>query len=779
VVNRLLVNLYREARRRKVFRTAAYYLVGAWALLQVCDVVFPIIGIPDEALQLVLAATIAGFPVALIFGWKYDITPQGVRRTPSIDEVVDAPDLSLKRTDYVLLVTMAVIAILVALQVPLPTIETRQISMAPDDSIAVMPFEVCQDQDVDSLMAAGLAAEVINRLAERGKFKVLARESSFAFAGFGVSLAEIARPLGVQHVVAGTLCRDGDTLNLAVELVDADGFLVWSGEHEQVVDQSGRITRTLASAVASNVAVQLGDVMPETRDAVADKAAYEQLIIGREYRARGDDASARAAFERSLRKQPNFAEAKYELALLELGPPQSRNFGTYIAKARPVAEEALNLANRQLEYGAGGARTYFVVGEIMAVLAYMDEQLTWRAASRLETAELEARQEDVASRLKLAEQHFRTSIGLNPAETETYHWLARVIERQGRANEGLEILEAAHVRDPFNVVLNSLIAKRWVARGRFRQAIELLDRFDSLPAVPPQIWWWKLELMELNIYWDEKCETLIEMLVNDPGAFDSWGNRWQAWWFVKSLADMGLREQAEAWKVRLEGLPMPEALYKSGLYSYLETTGQIEVLQTEQEIDIGELSDEELLDAIHEGGIASASYLATTGEMERAIGLLESLQYAPAIWAERKAQAPIHLARLYQAVGREEDAARVLDEIAAQLEAEVDYGIRHPTTLDFLGNIYMMQNRVPEAIDMFLMSVDYHNMVECDWLDDPEPHPMKEDPRVAAACERIQQDFDRQSERVREMLEQYDVDTLLAPLMLLKENARQPAANAK
>ena len=90
-----------------MFRTAAYYLVGAWVLLQVCDVVFPIIGTPDEALQLVLAATVAGFPVALIVGWKYDITPRGIKRTPSIEDAVDGPDLSLKRTDYVLLVTMA------------------------------------------------------------------------------------------------------------------------------------------------------------------------------------------------------------------------------------------------------------------------------------------------------------------------------------------------------------------------------------------------------------------------------------------------------------------------------------------------------------------------------------------------------------------------------------------------------------------------------------------------------------------------------------------------
>jgi TolB-like protein len=733
--------LIREARRRKVFRTAAYYLVGAWVLLQVGDVVFPILGLPDEALQLVLAASIAGFPAALIVGWKYDITPRGIRRTPSAQESVDATDLSLKRTDYVLLAAIAAIAIVVAFQVPLPTFEPRRVSDAPEDSVAVMPFEICEDQGIDSLMAAGVAAEVINRLAERGKFKVLARESAFAFAGFGMNLSEIARPLGVKHILTGVLCRDGDMLNLEVELVDADGFIVWSGNHEQVVDKSGRITRSLASAVATNVALQLGDVLPDTHDFLADKVAYEQLIVGREHKARGDRASARAAFERSLQKQPNYAEAKYELALLELGPPLSRNQGTHISKARPVAQDALNLARRQLEFGAGTARTNFVVGKITAALAYMDEQLTWRESSRLEPSELEARQQDVASRLKIAEQYLRTSISLNPSDIETYYW------------------------HPFNVVLNSLIAKRWVARGRYRQAIELLDRFHSLPVVPPRIWWWKLELMELNGYWDEKCETLIDMLVNDPGAFDDWGNRWQAWWFVKSLVEMGLTGQAEAWKTRLEKLPMPEALYEAGLRHYLEASGQVDEVVARQEMEIVTMSDQEVLDAFHEDGLVFASYLAKAGDVERAIELMESIRFAPATWAERKAQAPIFLAELYQSVGREDDAAQVLGEVAAQLEAEVDYGIRDPTTLSFLSEVYVLQNRIPEATEMFLKAADYHNFADCSFLDDPDPQPIRDDPRVVSACKRMQNDFEQQSERVREMLAQYEVDTLLAPLM--------------
>jgi TolB-like protein len=740
-------------------------MVGAWVLLQVCDVVFPIVGFPDAALQFVLAATIVGFPVALIIGWRYDITPQGIMRTPSLTEADDTVDLALSRVDYLLLTVMATIAIVIALQVPLPTTEKPQFSAPPDNSIAVLPFEVCEDQDMDNLMAAGLATEVINRLAERGKLKVLARESSFSFSGFGLRLPEIAEPLGVQHVLSGVLCRDGKKLTLSAELSDANGFLVSSGTYEQAVGPSGKITQRLASAVATSVAAELGDLLPASPDALVDKVAHEQLIIGREHRARGDNEKARAAFERALEKQPNYAEAKYEIALLKMGPPASRNRGSYIASARPVAEQALALVNRQLEYDSATAHIQFIAGRIIAVLAYMDEQLTWRQSSNFDSEELRARKEEISSRIAVAEQHFRTSININPTETQAYDWLAYVVENQGRANEALEILELAQIRDPFNVSLNARIAKRWVARGRYRQAIELLERFKVLPEVPPNAWWWQLELMELNTYWDEKCETLIEMLLQDPGAFEEWGNRWQAWWFVKSLAALGLDEEAEAWKIRLENMPLPDEMREAGLQHYLEVSGQLEVVVTDTQKRLADMSDEEVLDAVHESGLAGAVNLADAGEVERAIGLLESIQHAPAIWAEREAQAPLILAELYQQVGRDDDAAQVLDQIVVKLEAEFDYGIRNPTTLRFLSEAYGLQNRDDEAIEMFLKAVDYHDIDDCAWLSDPRWKRFADDPRVISACERMATNFEQQAERVRTMLAQYDVDALLAPLI--------------
>jgi TolB-like protein len=779
--------IFRELRRRKVFRTAAIYVFGAWVTLQVCELLFDVLAFPASAMRFVLAAAVVGFPVAVFFGWKYDITSQGIRRTPSITEEEQAADLSLKRIDYLMLSALAIVAILIAIQMPLPDNTQQMFSEPPDNSIAVLPFEVCAGQDLDFMMAAGIANEVINRLAERGKLKVLARASSFSFAGFGLPLAQIAEPLGVHHVLTGTLCRDSKTLTLSVELSDANGFIVWSDAYSQAVSPSGKITQTLASAAASGVAAELGDLMPAKADALVDKRAYEQLLIGREHNAGGDDAQARAAFERALEKQPNYAEAQYEIALLELGPTTSLDEGSGMANALPVVEQALVLVRRQLEYDPQSAQTQFVAGRIVAGLAYIDEELIWRQAADLSEEELAARREEVQARFGEAEQHFRTSIRINPTSTESYARLAGVVESQGRINEALEIYEQAQIRDPFDVQLNALIAKRWAARGRFRQAIELLQRFEKLPKIPSRAWWWQLELMTLQGYWAEKGATLIEMLLHDPGAFNE-GNRWQAWWYASQLAWLGLYEEAEAWKIRTENLPMPEWLHDIGLEQYLRATGNNDEIERKNHEQFAALSDEEVLDAFYEMGTGWAIDLAHAGEPGRAIELMQSIQYAPAIWAERQATAPLVLAALLQLVGRDDEALPLLEKVVENLEVDFAAGIRQPQTLAYLAEAYARQQRDDEAIDMLQKAVDYHLVVPCrmipslfvvDWrmphqFDQFRSSPaarLKDDPRMIALCERVDAEFEQQAIRVRKMLAEHDFDELLAPLMAMAEEA--------
>ena len=97
-----------ELRRRRVFGTAGFYIVGAWVALQVSDLAFASWGLPDTTLRFVWIAAIVLFPFVLIFGWRYDITPKGIVRTPPAS---GSEDPGLKPADYVLLTALLTITI--------------------------------------------------------------------------------------------------------------------------------------------------------------------------------------------------------------------------------------------------------------------------------------------------------------------------------------------------------------------------------------------------------------------------------------------------------------------------------------------------------------------------------------------------------------------------------------------------------------------------------------------------------------------------------------------
>ena len=104
-------SLLGDLRRRHVFRVAALYIVGAWMLLQIADVIFPGLGIPEAAIRYVMIAALVGFPIALVIGWMYEFTPDGIVRTAALSESARVSDLSLRGTDYVILSAMVLVAV--------------------------------------------------------------------------------------------------------------------------------------------------------------------------------------------------------------------------------------------------------------------------------------------------------------------------------------------------------------------------------------------------------------------------------------------------------------------------------------------------------------------------------------------------------------------------------------------------------------------------------------------------------------------------------------------
>lgn len=744
--------IFQELRRRRVLNSVAFYIVGAWVVLQVAELALPALEISEFAIRYVWIGAFVLFPLSLIFGWRYDITTDGIKRTPA-SEIGPNTDTSLHRLDHALIGGLSVIslAVITVLLVRIGQFEPEMAVIPVANSIVVLPFDVCEDRAREQELARGLTMEVTNRLSERGKLKVIAWSSADTLDGAGLHLQQIAKTSGVQYLLTGEICRNSTRLTLSAELVDKRGVIIWSERFTQEVNQWEQVSERLATRLASSVAAKLGDVAAASPESPVNVLAYEQFLIGVAHWDRGNNDRARAAFTRALEYDPEYAEARFYAVLLDTTGFLSEGRGESIAQARPMVGEALEAARRQLELDDRSAYNHDVVAQLIRIVTSWDEELAfrWGQASDLDKNEISRLRGQIKSGYAESERHFRSAIRLNSSQTHSYSLLADVIERQdvARRTEALEILEAGQERDRFNLVYNARIAKRWAGRGQYRKAIELLERFKTLPEIPPMAWWWQLEIMHLQFYWDEKAETLADMLLNDPGAFDEWLNRWQIWWFVSSLVEMGLQEEAEAWKDRLENVPLDDWMYRKGLHNYLWAIGEY---------------PETPADSLH--------WLIENGEYEQAIEKLETGRHERKLWHEREIRDDMVLISLYQASGKDDSAKELLDSTAAYLEQEYAIGIRHHETLYHLSEVYARQGRDDQALDMLRKSYDYHGLVPCNEYENVTASPwtrFAEDPRYVSTCERIQADLDQQAANVRALLGRHDVDELLAPLMAL------------
>ncbi len=227
--------LLNELHRRRVFNTVAIYIVGAWVALQAADLAFPGLDIPESAIRFVWIGAFMLFPLVLVFGWRYDISAGGIQRTPP----AGAPacgDIPLQRVDHWSIgsLSTAALGVIAVMLVRISSVEPDPMFVAPENSIAVMPFEVCEGHTVDQRLGLQLPMEIISRLSERGTLRVIARTSSYDLAGFGWSKPRIARQLGVEYILSGEVCRDGEALTIAAELRDKDDFIVKREHYKQV-----------------------------------------------------------------------------------------------------------------------------------------------------------------------------------------------------------------------------------------------------------------------------------------------------------------------------------------------------------------------------------------------------------------------------------------------------------------------------------------------------------------------------------------------------------------
>lgn len=272
--------LFEELKRRNVFRIGIAYLVGSWLLLQIVDVVGPILKFPDEVARYVLFLLAIGFIPALILAWAFEITPDGVKFESEVDRSASITTRTGRRLDRAIIVIL-VIAVGFLLYdklsqkgsepfSPVSAQRTQQSLQQPGlpvsltKSVAVLPFIAMSKGPDDDYFSDGLTEEIINALAQLPDLLVTARTSAFYFKGQNLPVADIARELGVGHVVEGSVRRAGEQLRITAQLIRAsDGFHLWSQTYDRRTEDTFAVQSDIAEKVASALNVFLDDTLRE------------------------------------------------------------------------------------------------------------------------------------------------------------------------------------------------------------------------------------------------------------------------------------------------------------------------------------------------------------------------------------------------------------------------------------------------------------------------------------------------------------------------------------
>jgi len=374
--------LLTELRRRNVFRAGAAYIVIAWVIAQVFDLLADNFGAPDWVMKVVLSLLGIGFVVAVVLSWAYELTPEGLKKSEDVpaDEPI-APRTGNKLT--VIAVVGLVFALAFIAWDKLGPATTQQAAGIEDKSVAVLPFtDLSQGQDQE-WFADGLTEEILNSLARLPELKVTARTSSFEFKNTNIDVSEIAKRLGVAHVVEGSVRRIGDDLRITAQLIRAlDGFHLWSQTYDRKSEALFDVQEDIAENIASSLDVVLDEAARSrmlafgTRDVGAFVAYVEGRKLYEEAHARNAIEpvtlkEANVFFERAMELDPTFAAPalmhtdRYAHFLLE-GPAQIVGDGDELdaesvqaALQRDYAHAIRNAPDEEFRIVASANREFF------------------------------------------------------------------------------------------------------------------------------------------------------------------------------------------------------------------------------------------------------------------------------------------------------------------------------------------------------------------------------------------------------------------------------------
>jgi len=491
------MSLFEELKRRNVFRVAIAYILLGWAVLQGADFLLDLVDAPGWVIKVFAIAGLVGFPFALFFAWAFELTPEGVKREKDIDRSQSMTTRTGRKLNGVIIgLLLLVIGLMVVERIffaggaapPEPaTVADAPASTAVQpvqNSVAVLPFVNMSADPDNEYFSEGVAEEILNVLARVPQLKVTARTSSFSYKGSEATIARIARELGVNHVLEGSVRKAGNRVRVTAQLIEAGtDFHLWSETYDRELDDIFAIQDEIAGAIAQALQVQLLPAADQPNlTGTTNLEAYELYLQGVNLwnlRTGGSLEQALSLFEQATGLDPGFARAHAYLALTWgiIADYTDRPLEETLLATRAAAEAALALDPDSVE-----AATAL----IQPLLAQSPAALT----SLLGRG--------------------RQLIARNPRFATTHQWHGTNLFNAGFVEEAVTAYRTGLDLDPRSRIVHQNLAMLLVVQGRFDEAEKVLDDLDEFA----------------SDYWDGVlARFLLDLVSGQREAAEATGNR--------------------------------------------------------------------------------------------------------------------------------------------------------------------------------------------------------------------------------------------------------------
>ena len=448
----------KEMMRRNVVKVAVVYLIAGWLTMQVADVMFPALNLPEWLTSAIAALLLIGFPFALIFAWAFELTPEGIKKESEIDRSKSITSQTGKKLNHTIIIILSIaLGFMLVDKFVLQTEDaedTADVVVADiKPSIAVLPF-VNMSGDMDNeYFSDGLSEELLNLLAKIPQLHVAGRTSSFQFKGTNQDLRLIGEQLSVANVLEGSVRQSGAQLRITAQLINADtGYHLWSETYDRELTDVFAIQDEIASNVVSALRLKLlGGELPNVSHGTDNIEAYNLYLRAKYLSDRTTEAdylNAMEALKRAIEIDPDYAHAFAERATVHqmmVSGFVGDGFEDYVEGYRQVHEYA------------------------DAALA-LDPDLPYALIAKANALTGSEWNFD------LADQYYSRALQHDPNNLDALGWLSFLKMIQGKHDESIALSEKVLELDPLSIVAHRGLGDSYRAAGRLDDALRFYRR---------------------------------------------------------------------------------------------------------------------------------------------------------------------------------------------------------------------------------------------------------------------------------------------------------------